>query len=163
MTFGRVCAKIALVSVFLPQWLALSGCSGSGQPVIDPVSGPCNGPMSEVAQSCPTTFSGMLDSVACAPSLMLGTFTCEGLTVLIESGGLTGVWCVYDSTTGALVGAQLRTDTNSYCNGASFSQTAGKVPDASCFDHPPPGVRRDCPPASADGGGDLVDTDAVSE
>jgi hypothetical protein len=120
--------------------------------------------MSEVAKSCPAAFSGMLDSVGCTPSLMLGTFTCEGLTVLIESGGFGGAWCVYDATTAALVGAQLRTDYNGYCDGASFSETAGKVPDASCLDNPPSGARRDCPSAaSPDGGEDLSAADGASE
>jgi hypothetical protein len=155
MSIGRVAAIASL-------WLGATACSSSGPPIGGANSKPCTGAMSEVAQSCPATFSGDLESVTCVPRFMLGTFSCEGLTTLILSGGFTGVWCVYDSTTHALVGAQLRTDYNGYCDGASFTETAGKVPSAACLAGQPDGGVRECP-SPADGGMDVPDAEGVSQ
>ena len=163
MSLGSSFGLAAAISSLGVGCLGVAGCSSSGPAVVGAGSGACNGTMSEVAQSCPATFSGALESVACVPGFMLGTFACEGLTILIQSGGFTGVWCVYDSTTDALVGAQLRTDYNGYCDGTSFRETAGTVPTAACFDHPPSGANRDCPPAAADGGADLPDAEGASD
>jgi hypothetical protein len=147
MSLGSSFGLVAAISSFGVGCLAVTGCSSSG------ASGPCRGSLSELARSCPATFSGALENVACVPPFRLETFSCEGLAILIQSGGYLGLSCVYDSTTHVLIGAQLTSDVTDYCKGTSFTESAGTVPSAACIADAAPRASRDCP--AADGGGDL--------
>lgn len=159
----RLGAMIGLAAALLFVGLAPAGCSSSGaSPAAMDGSGVCTGPMSEVSQGCPATFTGSLNGIACVPNVMLGTYVCEDLTVLVGSGGYTGAWCVYDSTTHVLVGARESSDVNEYCGNSSFKRTAGRFPDDACF-ATTPAATRTCPPLGADAGADLADGGGVSE
>jgi len=149
MSLGSSFRLVAAISSLGFGCLAVAGCSSSG------ASGPCKGALSEVAQSCPATFSGALESVACVSGFPLRTFSCEGLTTLDLSGGYTSLSCVYDSMTHALIGAQRWSDVTEYCRRTSFTETAGTVPSAACFDQQQDAGSRDCP--AADGGADVPD------
>ena len=153
----RLDAMVGLAAAVIFASLA---CSGASSTSMDG-SAVCTGPMSEVAQGCPATFA-TLDDAACRPYAMQSVIACGGLSVFVDSSGYGATLCAYDPSTHALVGAQIRTDVNSYCGGTSFTQSAGRIP-GDCLMGAPTTAMRTCPPPGADGGADLADGGGVSE
>ncbi|HVU53077.1 MAG TPA: hypothetical protein VHL80_20480 [Polyangia bacterium] len=159
------------------------GCSGSPTQKIGlPGGAPCQGPLEVVGAPCPQTFDGTLASVACPPYFGQELFSCGDALLLLESGGSTAAWCVYDPSSHALVGATVTSDAPEFCGGLTYQERAGKQVDPACalgdaLDSrvcPASGLDAAPPDAAADGGDgggmapdggapDGADGDGVSE
>jgi hypothetical protein len=111
------------------------GCSGTPSKVLRGPDGgalPCMAPLEEVGADCPAAFDGTLSSAACPQYAEQHLYRCGDTFVLLQSGAYTGLWCVYDAASLALVGATQTTDTPAYCNNRSLSEVAGRAVDQSC-------------------------------
>jgi hypothetical protein len=115
----------------LLRWLGLclalacaSACAGSKT---------CEGDLVEVGSGCPATFDGRLESVPACPSycLYVAASRCNDLIVLDYACG-GGLSCYYDSTSLALVGAEMGSDIPSYCGDSSYWKSAGRTPSGAC-------------------------------
>ena len=71
--------------------------------------------------------------------------------LLTYSTGYVGQECFYDAATHALAGADVFSDTPTYCGGKSFGEVAGRLPFSSCRSGAP-ALQHQC--AGSDGGTD---------
>jgi hypothetical protein len=126
---GRARAVLLGVAVAIASVL---GCGSGAAPQTGFTGTPCSGPLDVVGMLCPTTFDGTLAGVACDPFLGLRAFKCGDALLLLESGGPTAAWCVYDPTSHALVGATVTTDSPLFCDGQSAQEFSGKQVDPAC-------------------------------
>jgi hypothetical protein len=130
--------------------LAAAGCSSPSPSAGDGsqdaiVYASCTVPLADVTgRFCPASFDGTLASVECPVYREQHVYPCADTVVLLEGGGYVNWWCVYDSTSHALVGAKVTSDTNEYCNGQSFAEVAGRQADGACVAETPAAARL-CP------------------
>jgi hypothetical protein len=103
--------------------------------VLEACDGKCTGPLSEVGASCPPTFDGNVDAVCTItdPIPFEWAFACGELNVLSASSAFSAIICSYDGRTHVLVGAEVRTDIESYCDKSSINKVAGRVPPGTCY------------------------------
>jgi hypothetical protein len=76
---------------------------------------------------------------------------CSDGILLTYSSGYVGQECFYDLASHALVGADVFSDTPTYCGGKSFGEVAGRLPFSSCRSGAP-ALQHQC--AGSDGGAD---------
>jgi hypothetical protein len=131
---GTLAASFALGSL-----LAIGCSSGSST---------CTAPLTELAIDCPAQFDGTVETMACFPHETFVVWMCGSTIVLSKGDSFDGVICVYDGPMHALVGAQVWTDTPTFCGNKSNTQTAGRVPDSTCTNGPAT-VMRACPAPDA--------------
>jgi hypothetical protein len=118
--------------------LALNGAACSdGSGLMPETSSPqdaamCTGPLEEVSAGCPATYDGSKPP-ACARGIDQGWIErCNGLVTLVYYGPAFQLWCSYDDTSHALVGAAELGDSDTYCNTTSPDRRAGRVNAANC-------------------------------
>jgi len=115
-------------------------------------SNDCRGSLAEVGRGCPATFDGTEAELPACP-LPAGSQivrNCDDGILITFSTGYVGQECFYDLATHALVGADIFSDTPSYCGG-SFGKVAGRLPFSSCRSSVP-ALQSDC--STGDGGAD---------
>jgi hypothetical protein len=96
----------------------------------------CTGPLEEVSAGCAATYDGT-HPPPCARGITEGWIeTCDGLVTLVYYLPAFQVWCSYDQTSHALVGAAELGDTDTYCNGTSSVLSAGRLPLTDCSQSP---------------------------
>ena len=93
---------------------------------------PCQGPLALVGASCPLTFDGTLASAACPPYVAQRLFKCAEATLILESGGSTAAWCVYDPSSHVLVGASVTSQYPQFCGGVTYAELAGTQVEPAC-------------------------------
>jgi hypothetical protein len=149
--------------VLLPLEVALAlalGCSGTAKHKTGlPGGEPCQGPLSVVGSSCPAMFDGTLAPIPCAPYASQTVFQCDEGILLLQSAGSRPAWCLYDSTSHALIGATLVADQPVFCNDRTYQQVAGTQPNPACA-LTPAVTTRSC--SMLDGGADGAATDGAA-
>jgi hypothetical protein len=105
------------------------GCSSSSEQE-------CEVALDALGAGCPATFDG---TPAGLPACGQGPVTyrasqCGDLISLDKLGGYFSSYCYYDATSHQLVGAMAQNDVPSYCDGTSFTATAGLT--TSCTGEP---------------------------
>jgi hypothetical protein len=91
------------------------------------------GPLQEVSAGCQATYDGTKAPV-CARGIQGGWIQrCNGLVTLTYYLPAFQLWCSYDETSHALVGAAELGDSDTYCNGTSPDLWAGRAIENTCL------------------------------
>jgi hypothetical protein len=112
----------------------------------------CMGPFEEVSTGCAATYDGT-HAPPCARGITGGWIErCDGHVTLIYYLPAFQLWCSYDETSHALVGAAELTDVPDYCNHTSIDLRAGNIALTNC---PQTGMNESfsCVPIDADASG----------
>jgi hypothetical protein len=128
---GGLGRAIMTMEMRLLRWLGL--CLALACTSTSAGSKTCEGDLAEVGSGCPAMFDGRIESVPACPSycVYVAASRCNDLIVLDYACG-GGQSCYYDSTSLALVGAEMDSDIPSYCGDSSYRKRAGRTPSRAC-------------------------------
>lgn len=90
--------------------------------------GKCSGSIASVSKGeCPVSYDGTLEDMPPCVIYNWSSYDCGALVRLSQRNDLYGTSCFYDPASRELVGALAESDAPSFCDGSSFTRSAGII------------------------------------